>query len=149
MWSRFTEDARRIVHHATNEARAHGSEYVSTEHFLLGLLREPDSTAYALLAELGCPLDEVERLCREQLVDFKQPTPERLTLTPRGKHVIDLGYQSALDLGNHYIGTEHLLLGLINEPGGIAAKVLRRFGVTPKSTFEKTKEVQDRLSRSS
>jgi len=130
MWQRFTERARKVVFFAQEEAARLGENYVSTEHMLLGLLREPDSVAGRLLVRLG--LDpEVIRLGQD------------MQLTPRAKRVIDLAYDEAKLLNNNYIGTEHLLLGLIREDEGLAGRVLVKAGAELGATREAVRNLHE------
>jgi ATP-dependent Clp protease ATP-binding subunit ClpC len=128
-WQRFTERARRVVFFAQEEAARLGENWVGTEHLLLGLVRESDSVASRILAEkLGVALDRI----RSEIVKQVTPGPGNLgrdmQLTPRTKCVIDLANEEANALKNDYIGTEHLLLGLLREEEGLAAQVLRKLG---------------------
>src|SRR5437588_12432640 len=130
MWQRFTERARRVVFFAQEEAARLGENYVGTEHLLLGLVRENDSVAARILERLGVPLGRI----RSDIDIAKQVTRghgnlgQDMQLTPRAKRVIDLAYEEARQLNNNYIGTEHLLLGLIREGDGLAARVLVKLG---------------------
>ena len=130
MWQRFTERARRAIFYAQEQSQRLGNNFVSTEHLLLGLLRESDTVASRTLERLGVEVEnlktEVENLCVQQ----GERAGSKMTLTPRAKMVIDLAYEEARALNNNYIGTEHLLLGLIREPGGVASTTLAAQGVT-------------------
>ena len=129
MWQRFTERARKVVFYAQEEAQKLGHEFVSTEHLLLGLVREPDSTATLVLQKLGISLNRITSEIERQLPRSEHKPAQEMTLTPRAKCVIDLAYEEALKLNNNYIGTEHLLLGLIREGDGLAGRVLDKLGV--------------------
>jgi ATP-dependent Clp protease ATP-binding subunit ClpA len=129
MWQRFTERARKVVFYAQEEAQKFGEGYVSTEHLLLGLTRESDSTAAQILAKLNVSLSEIRRHIEEQLPKGDARPSQDMTLTPRAKRVIDLAYDEARYLNHNYIGTEHLLLGLIREGDGLAGRVLAKLGV--------------------
>jgi len=137
-WEHFTERARRIVMRAQQEAIARGENYVSTEHLLLGLAGEADCSGARILSEkCGVPLERV----REEVQRRAQPGPGRsegrdLMLTPRGKNVVDHAYDEARRLRHGYIGTEHLLLGLIAEHDGLAGRVLADLGVDLDRTRE-------------
>jgi len=128
MFERFTERARRVVVHAQEEARDLNHTYIGTEHLLLGLLREPESAAARALRELGIGQDQV----REQVVEIvgrgSEAPPGHIPFTPRAKKVLELSLREALQLSHNYIGTEHILLGLIREGRGVAAKVLATLG---------------------
>lgn len=128
MWQRFTERARKVVFYAQEEAQKIGEGYVSTEHILLGLCREPDSTAALALERLGISLNRVRGETEKQLPRGEARPSQDMTLTPRAKRVIDLAYDEARALNNNFIGTEHLLLGLIREGDGLAGRVLEKLG---------------------
>lgn len=129
MWQRFTERARKVVFFAQEEAQKFGEGYVSTEHLLLGLVRESDSVAARVLEKLGVGLGKIRSEVEKQLPRGESRPSTDMTLTPRAKRVIDLAYDEARNLNNNYIGTEHLLLGLIREGDGLAGRVLARLGV--------------------
>src|SRR4051812_10724488 len=113
MWQRFTERARKIVFYAQEEAQKHGQGFVSTEHLLLGLCREHDSTSARILEKLGVTLPQLRDEVEAAIPAGDSWPSQDMTLTPRAKRVIDLAFQEARDINNNYIGTEHLLLGLI------------------------------------
>jgi len=129
MWQRFTERARKVVFYAQEEAQKFGEGYVSTEHLLLGLVREPDSVAARVLDRMGVSLSRVRAEVEKQLPRGDARQSQEMALTPRAKRVIDLAYDEARNLNNNYIGTEHLLLGLIREGDGLAGRVLNKLGV--------------------
>jgi ATP-dependent Clp protease ATP-binding subunit ClpC len=129
MWQRFTERARKVVFYAQEEAQKFGEGYVSTEHLLLGLVRESDSVAARVLEKLGISLNRIKSEVEKQLPRGDHRANQEMTLTPRAKRVIDLAYDEARNLNNNYIGTEHLLLGLIREGDGLAGRVLAKLGV--------------------
>jgi len=125
---RFTDRARRVVVLAQDEARRLDHNYVGTEHILLGLLAESGGVAAKSLQTLGISLQAVRQQV-EQIIGRGQRKPSRhIPLTPRAKKVLELSLREALRLGHNYIGTEHILLGLIREGGGVAAQVLTRLG---------------------
>jgi len=128
MWQRFTERARKVVFYAQEEAGRLGENYVSTEHLLLGLVREDDSVAARVLDRLGVSLGRVRSEIERQVAHGEGRLGQDMQLTPRAKRVIDLAYDEARQLNNNYIGTEHLLLGLIREAEGLAGKVLAMLG---------------------
>ncbi len=129
MWQRFTENARRVIFFAQEEALHIGDDRVSTRHLLLALTDIPGSRAARTLALLNVDLWSV-RMEVEAELEPRDPLPTQdMTLTPRGKKVIDLAYKEARGLGNNYIGTEHILLGLLREEEGLAGRVLRLLGV--------------------
>jgi len=129
MWQRFTERARKVVFYAQEEAQRFGEGYVSTEHLLLGLVRESDSVAARVLERLGVSLNKIRSEVEKQLPKSDARPSQEMTLTPRAKRVIDLAYDEARNLNNNYIGTEHLLLGLIREGDGLAGRVLMKLGI--------------------
>ncbi|HLV79458.1 MAG TPA: Clp protease N-terminal domain-containing protein [Chthonomonadaceae bacterium] len=142
MWQRFTERARRVVFFAQEEAGRLGENYVSTEHLLLGLIRENDSVAARVLDTMGVSLGRIRKEIERQ-VTRGDGRLQDMQLTPRAKRVIDLAYDEARNLGNNYIGTEHLLLGLIREGEGLAGRVLAKLGVTLETTRLEIKTLQD------
>src|SRR5207244_2716842 len=142
MWQRFTERARRIVFFAQEEAGRWGENYVGTEHLLLGMLREPDAVSGRILVGLGFDLDHIREVCESQLNPGDGNLGKDMQLTPRAKMVIDLAYDEARQLDNNYIGTEHLLLGLIREGEGLAGQVLAQVGVELEPVREALKELQ-------
>ncbi|HKA84721.1 MAG TPA: Clp protease N-terminal domain-containing protein [Acidimicrobiales bacterium] len=124
MFERFTDRARRVVVLAQAEAQELGHERVGTEHLLLGILREGDGLAGRALTSLGVEVGAV----REQVIEAAgrgEATPrQRIPFSPRTKKVLELALREALDLGHDYIGTEHILLGIVREGEGLAAKIL-------------------------
>lgn len=124
MWQRFSESARKVVFYAQEEAQKFGDNYVSTEHLLLGLLRERDCTACRAIQELGVPLKQIQETIESQMASKGIHPVSDMSLTPRAKRTIDLAYECARELNDNFIGTEHLLLGLIRERDGLAARVL-------------------------
>src|SRR5213078_92241 len=130
MWQRFTERARRVVFFAQEEAARLGENYVGTEHLLLGLVRENDSVAARILDRLGVPLGRIRSDIERQVTRGHGNLGQDMQLTPRAKRVIDLAYECARQLNNNYIGTEHILMGLIREGDGLAARILSKLGAT-------------------
>ncbi|HVR32152.1 MAG TPA: ATP-dependent Clp protease ATP-binding subunit [Acidimicrobiia bacterium] len=128
MFERFTDRARRVVVLAQEEARLLNHNYIGTEHILLGLLNEGEGIAAKALESLGISLSAV----REQVVEIigqgQQAPTGHIPFTPRAKKVLELSLREALQLGHNYIGTEHILLGLIREGEGVAAQVLQKLG---------------------
>jgi ornithine carbamoyltransferase len=129
MWQRFTERARKVVFYAQEEAGRLGENYVSTEHLLLGLVRENDNKAIRVLVNMGIPISRIRSEIERQVARGDSRMGQDMQLTPRAKRVIDFAYDEARQLDNNYIGTEHLLLGLIREGEGLAGKVLAMLGV--------------------
>ena len=130
MFNRFTERARKVIVYAKEEARRFNHDYIGTEHLLLGLIREGEGVAAAVLQKLGLDLETI-RIEVEKLV---QPGPQTQVLgdipfTPRSKKALELSAEEARALGHNYIGTEHLLLGLVKEGEGMAYRVLLNLGL--------------------
>jgi ATP-dependent Clp protease ATP-binding subunit ClpA len=124
MFERFTDRARRVVVLAQEEARLLNHNYVGTEHLLLGLIHEGQGVAAMALESLGISLQAV-RAEVEEIIGRGQRTPSgHIPFTPRAKKVLELSLREAKQLGHNYIGTEHILLGLIREGEGVAAQVL-------------------------
>ncbi len=143
MWQRFTERARRVVFFAQEEAGRLGENYVSTEHLLLGLVRENDSVAARILDRMGVSLGRIRSEIERQVTRGDGRLGQDMQLTPRAKRVIDLAYDEARTLNNNYIGTEHLLLGLIREGEGLAGRVLQKLGVDLERTRREVTSLQD------
>ncbi len=148
MWQRFTERARKVVFYAQEEAQKFGEGYVSTEHLLLGLVRESDSVAARVLEKLGVSLNRIRSEVEKQLPRGDARPSQDMTLTPRAKRVIDLAYDEARNLNNNYIGTEHLLLGLIREGDGLAGRVLAKLGVELEKARREVMALQDNETQS-
>lgn len=128
MFERFTEKARRVVVYAQEEARMLNQNYIGTEHLLLGLIREEEGIAARAIKNLGINLEDV-RTQVEDIIGRGTSTPSaHIPFTPRAKKVLELSLRESLQLGHNYIGTEHILLGLIREGEGIAARVLMNLG---------------------
>jgi ATP-dependent Clp protease ATP-binding subunit ClpC len=143
MWQRFTERARKVVFYAQEEAGRLGENYVSTEHLLLGLVRENDSVAARILDRIGVSLGRIRSEIERQVSRGDGRLGQDMQLTPRAKRVIDLAYDEARQLNNNYIGTEHLLLGLIREGEGLAGRVLSKLGVDLDRTRREVLHLQD------
>src|SRR5579871_4965427 len=143
MWQRFTERARKVVFYAQEEAQKFGEGYVSTEHLLLGLVRESDSVAARVLEKLGVSLNRIRSEVEKQLPRGQERPNQDMTLTPRAKRVIDLAYDEARNLNNNFIGTEHILLGLIREGDGLAGRVLTSFKIDLENARKEIMTIQD------
>jgi hypothetical protein len=128
MFERFTDRARRVVVLAQDEARLLRHNYIGTEHILLGLVAEGDGVAARALESLEIRLDVVRQQVEEIIGVGKKELSGHIPFTPRAKKVLELSLREALQLGHNYIGTEHILLGLIREGEGVAAQVLVRLG---------------------
>lgn len=143
MWQRFTERARKVVFYAQEEAGRLGENYVSTEHLLLGLVRENDSVAARILDRIGVQLGRIRSEIERQVARGDGRLGQDMQLTPRAKRVIDLAYDEARQLNNNYIGTEHLLLGLIREGEGLAGRVLSKLSVDLDRTRREVMHLQE------
>jgi hypothetical protein len=143
MWQRFTEKTRRVIFFAQEEAASLGENYVGTEHLLLGIVREDDSTAARVLERLGISTVRVRQEVDRYLARGDGRLGETMMLTPRAKRVIDCAYEEARLLNNNFVGTEHLLLGLVREDDGIASRVLTKLGATLESTRAAVGEIQE------
>src|SRR5437660_4279187 len=128
MFERCTDRARRVVALAQEEARMLNHNYIGTEHILLGLIRESEGVAAKALESLGISLEAVRRQVKEIIGRGQQAPSGHIPFTPRAKKVLELSLREALQLGHNYIGTEHILLGLIREGAGVAAQVLVKLG---------------------
>ena len=128
MFERFTDRARRVVVLAQEEARMLNHNYIGTEHILLGLIHEGEGVAAKALESLSISLDGVREQVQEIIGQGQQAPSGHIPFTPRAKKVLELSLREALQLGHNYIGTEHILLGLIREGEGVAAQVLVKLG---------------------
>ncbi|SDS88200.1 ATP-dependent Clp protease ATP-binding subunit [Paraoerskovia marina] len=128
MFERFTDRARRVVVLAQEEARMLNHNYIGTEHILLGLIHEGEGVAAKALESLDISLDGVRSQVTEIIGEGQQAPSGHIPFTPRAKKVLELSLREALQLGHNYIGTEHILLGLIREGEGVAAQVLTKMG---------------------
>ena len=128
MFERFTDRARRVVVLAHEEARMLNHNYIGTEHILLGLIHEGEGIASKALESMGISLDSVRTQVTEIIGEGQQAPSGHIPFTPRAKKVLELSLREALQLGHSYIGTEHILLGLIREGEGVAAQVLTKLG---------------------
>ena len=131
MFERFTDRARRVVVLAQEEARMLDHSHIGTEHLLLGLIREGGGVAAKALESLGISLQAVRQQVGEIVGRGQQAPSGHIPFTPRAKKVLELSLREALQLGHNYIGTEHILLGLIREGDGVAAQVLVKLGADP------------------
>jgi ATP-dependent Clp protease ATP-binding subunit ClpA len=128
MFERFTDRARRVVVLAQEEARRLHHDYIGTEHILLGLIHEGEGVAARALDSLGISLDAVRQQVEEIIGRGQQAPHGHIPFTPRAKKVLELSLRESLQLGHEYIGTEHILLGLLREGKGVAAQVLVKLG---------------------
>jgi hypothetical protein len=128
VFERFTERARQVVVLAQEEARTTlRHSYIGTEHILLGLLREEEGIAARVLGSFGMTLERARAEVVKVVEPGEQETVGQIPFTPRAKHVLELSLREALGLGHNYIGTEHILLGLVRENEGVAARILLGF----------------------
>src|ERR1700730_13881543 len=146
-FDRFTERARKVLSLAQEEAQRFQHNYIGTEHLLLGLIREGEGVAARVLESLGAELNQVR-----SAVEFIIGRGDRIVLgeiglTPRAKKVIELAVDEARRLNHHYIGTEHILLGLVREGEGIAAGVLASFGIHLEQVRKATLAVLNQLGK--
>ena len=128
MFERFTDRARRVVVLSQEEARLLNHNYIGTEHILLGLIHEGEGVAAQALATLDISLEETREHIYEMIGHSGSAPSGHIPFTPRAKKVLELSLREALQLGHNYIGTEHILLGLIREGEGVAAQVLAKLG---------------------
>ena len=128
MFERFTDRARRVVVLAQEEARLLNHSYIGTEHILLGLIHEGEGVAAKALESLSISLEAVRNQVEEIIGQGGSSPSGHIPFTPRAKKVLELSLREALQLGHNYIGTEHILLGLIREGEGVAAQVLVKLG---------------------
>lgn len=129
-FNRFTERARKVIQLAQEEAQRLQHNYIGTEHLLLGLVREGEGIAAKVLINMGVDLDKVRSAVESIIGRGDHVVLGEVGLTPRAKKVIELAVDEAQRLNHHYIGTEHLLLGLLREGEGIGAGVLESFGLS-------------------
>jgi ATP-dependent Clp protease ATP-binding subunit ClpA len=128
MFERFTDRARRVVVLAQEEARLLNHDRIGTEHILLGLIREGEGVAASALNALGISLAAVRQEVEQVIGRGQQPPSGHIPFSPRAKEVLELSLREGMQLGHNYIGTEHILLGLIREGEGVAAQVLVKLG---------------------
>jgi ATP-dependent Clp protease ATP-binding subunit ClpC len=128
MFERFTHRARRVVVLAQEEARTLNHNHIGTEHLLLGLIREGEGVAPRALGSLRISLEAVRRQVEEIIGQGQEVPAGHIPFTPRAKKVLELALREAQELKHHYLGTEHILLGLIREGEGVAAQVLTKLG---------------------
>jgi ATP-dependent Clp protease ATP-binding subunit ClpC len=130
VFERFTERARQVVVLAQDEARALKHNYIGTEHILLGLLREEEGLAARVLESMGVGLEPVREQVAQIVGQGDEVTTHQIPFTPRSQKVLELSLREAVALGHNYIGTEHILLGLVHENGGVATRILDGAGAS-------------------
>jgi ATP-dependent Clp protease ATP-binding subunit ClpC len=124
VFERFTERARQVVILAQEEARTLKHGYIGTEHVLLGLLREEEGIAARVLESMDITVERVREWIIKEIGAGEEPRSGQIPFTPRAKKIFELALREALSLGHNYIGTEHILLGLVRENQGVAARIL-------------------------
>ena len=145
-FEKFSERARRVLSLAQEEAQRFNHNYIGTEHILLGLVRETEGVAARVLLNLNVELVKVRSAVEFIIGRGERPTPGEIGLTPRAKKVIELAVDEARRLNHHYIGTEHLLIGLMREGEGVAAGVLESLGVGLEKVREETNGIIQKQS---
>ena len=140
-FEKFSERARRVLSLAQEEAQRFNHNYIGTEHILLGLARETDGVAARVLTSLGVELTKIRSAVEFIIGRGERPSPGDIGLTPRAKKVIELAVDEARRLGHHYIGTEHLLIGIMRESEGVAAGVLESLGVNLEKVRSETTRI--------
>ena len=140
-FEKFSERARKVLSLAQEEAQRFNHNYISTEHILLGLVRESEGVAAKVLSNLGVELSKVRSSVEFIIGRGERPATGEIGLTPRAKKVIELAVDEARRLNHHYIGTEHLLIGLMREGDGVAASVLETLGITLDKVRAETSKV--------
>ncbi len=140
-FEKFSERARRVLSLAQEEAQRFNHNYIGTEHILLGLVRETEGVAARVLSNLNVELVKVRSAVEFIIGRGERPTPGEIGLTPRAKKVIELAVDEARRLNHHYIGTEHLLIGLMREGEGVAAGVLESLGVSLEKVRDETSRI--------
>jgi ATP-dependent Clp protease ATP-binding subunit ClpC len=139
VFERFTERAKQVVVLAQDEARALKHNYIGTEHILLGLLREEEGLAARVLESLDITVEEVrEQVKRLVGQGDEEIVTGQIPFTPRAKKVLELALREALSLGHNYIGTEHVLLGIVREDQGVAARILLDFDADAEKIRDET-----------
>ncbi len=148
-FEKFTERARRVLSLAQEEAQRFNHNYIGTEHILLGLVRETDGVAARVLSNLNVELHKVRSAVEFIIGRGERTTPSEIGLTPRAKKVIELAVDEARRLNHHYIGTEHILIGLMREGEGVAAGVLESLGISLDKIRGETSNILQQSSQSS
>lgn len=144
---KLTRRAQTSLALAAEEAKGLNHNYIGTEHLLLGLLREGEGIAFQVLTQVGVELAQVRSQIEEIIGRGDEPVSGELEYTPRTRRTLALAMEEARNLGHHYLGTEHLLLGIINEGNGVGASILESLGVTARARLQ-TFAVLRKLARS-
>jgi ATP-dependent Clp protease ATP-binding subunit ClpC len=147
LFERFTDRAKRVMVLAQEEARMLNHNYIGTEHMLLGLIHEGDGVAAKALETLNISLEAVRRQVEEAIGQGQAAPTGHIPFTPRAKKVVELSLRESLQLHHDYIGTEHILLGLIREGDGVAAEILRKLGARLDRVRETVLQELSRRSR--
>jgi hypothetical protein len=145
VFERFTDRARRVLVLAQEDARLFRHDFIGTEHILLGILHEGDGVGARALTTLGVSLTSARSMVEEIVGRGEEPARGSPPFTPRAKHALELSLRSALRLGHNYIGTEHILLGLMRESEGVAGQVLAGLGLEPAEVAEEVMAVLDSI----
>ena len=140
-FEKFSERARRVLSLAQEEAQHFNHNYIGTEHVLLGLVREPEGVGTRVLISMGIDLSKVRSAVEFIIGRGEKPTTGDVGLTPRAKKVIELAVDEARQMSHQYIGTEHLLIGLLREGEGVAAGVHESFGVSIEKSRDATPKI--------
>jgi hypothetical protein len=130
MFGRFTPRARAVTVGAMEEARKARHDHIAGEHIVLGLLHDPDGLGAPAIAALGVPLDAVRDAVAAALGPAADEVPAHIPFTPEAKKILELTFRDALRLGHNYVGTEHILLGVLSQENGLGARVLTELGIT-------------------
>ncbi|MQA86168.1 MAG: ATP-dependent Clp protease ATP-binding subunit [Streptosporangiales bacterium] len=130
VFNRFTDRARHVTVQSQEEARRAKHSYIGTEHIVLGLLHEPEGLAAKAIEALGVSLETVRETVTSAFGPACDPIPDHIPFTPRSKKVLELAIREALRFGHNYVGTEHILLGVLREEKGVGGKALIELGVT-------------------
>ncbi|RYG43928.1 NDP-hexose 4-ketoreductase, partial [bacterium] len=147
MWQRFSESARKAIFYAQEESTRQGHNAIIPDHLLLGLLVEEDTLAFRTLTALGVDIDAVRNEVRRRMKPEQGLASADMTLTLEGKKVIDLAYREAQALNNNYVGTEHMLLGVLSQGKSEGAEVLTGLGVHPDAARREAVALQIREDR--
>ena len=147
-FEKFSERARRVLSLAQEEAQRFNHNYIGTEHILLGLVRETEGVAARVLSGLGVDLSKVRSAVEFIIGRGEKPAQGEIGLTPRAKKVVELAVDEARRMNHTYIGTEHLLIGLLREGEGVAAGVLESLGVTLEKVRTETHRILSNSSTS-
>jgi len=141
MFKRYTEKAKKAIMIAQEEAVNLNHDYIGTEHILIGLLKEEEGVASQVLKQLGVHVDKVEEEVERLVGKGEYQQVGEVTFTPRAKKVLELASQEASQLKNSYIGTEHILLGLIKEGSGVAVRILTDLGINLDNVYSEIMKV--------